>query len=317
MRTYMRRRSGYRSIRGGHVIELQKEIAKDDVGPISVDGVFGGQTEAALKYWQAKKSLPTTGMVDEQTWIRATNKELPSQFQRCLAITAAFEGHGYTLAAGNWDNAYLTWGIIGFTLKHGNLGKVIKMIVDRHPSLLRKTIGKDKADELWSIIFDTAANKKAWGNSISVEPKKYRVRSDWKDAFEALGNQPEVRLIQEEVARKVYWSKAVADLKKYGKLTESDISLFFDTAVQNGGVDSKKAQLIKKAINDNPDVNGKDRLVLLATAIADGSNPKYREDVLSRRNAIATGVGLVHGAKYYLEDWAIGLHKITTDQLDP
>ena len=29
-------------------------------------------------------------------------------------------------AAGNWDNAYLTWGIIGFTLRYGSLGQVIQ-----------------------------------------------------------------------------------------------------------------------------------------------------------------------------------------------
>jgi hypothetical protein len=32
------------------------------------------------------------------------------------------------MVAGNFDNAWLTWGIIGFTLKHGEIQKIIKEV---------------------------------------------------------------------------------------------------------------------------------------------------------------------------------------------
>ena len=172
MRIYMRRRSGYRAVRGGYVIDLQKAISPGNPTPLSIDGVFGKQTENALRNWQARQGLDPTGVVDELTWTTATAQELPSYFQRCLAITAAFEGHGYTFAAGNWDNAYLTWGVVGFTLKHGNFGKVFETIEDRHPNLLRTTIGANKAMELLDVVNSNAARKRDWGNSISVSPKK-------------------------------------------------------------------------------------------------------------------------------------------------
>lgn len=315
MRVYLRRRPGFRNVRGGHVIELQRGINPLIHTPLSIDGVFGAQTEAALKLYQAKAGLQPTGMVDELTWQSATGKDLPSVFRRCLAITAAFEGHGYTFAAGNWDKAYLTWGVVGFTLKHGNLGKVIKTSASRHPGVIHDTIGLSKAEKLLYIVDASAAEKKDWGDSISVLPKKYRIRADWEDAFEMLGNLPEIRAIQDEIARTVYWARAVSDMQQFGKLTEADAALFFDTAVQNGGVNSTKAQSIQQALAANPGAAGRDRLNLIANAIADGSNPVFHDDVLSRRATIATGKGRVHGADYLIEDWSVDYAAIEDQDL--
>lgn len=315
MRIYMRKRPGYRYVRGGTVIQFQKAIAAGNPTPLSIDGVFGNQSEMALRTWQSRHGMTVTGMVDELTWSSATGEELPNHFRRCLAITAAFEGHGYTFAAGNWDNAYLTWGVVGFTLKHGNLGKVIRTTEDRHPGLMAATIGASKSQELLDIVDATAARKKAWGEKISVLPKKYRIRPDWEDAFEALGHRGEVRAIQDEIARKVYWKRAVSDLRKYGEPTESDAALFFDTAVQNGGVNTQKGELIRKALSANPGAKDRDRLMLIAKAIADGSNPTYWTDVFSRRSAIASGEGRVHGADYLIEDWMVDLVPVNADDL--
>lgn len=315
MRIYMRKRPGYRYVRGGTVIQFQKAIAAGNPTPLSIDGVFGNQSEMALRTWQSRHGMTVTGMVDELTWSAATGEGLPNHFRRCLAITAAFEGHGYTFAAGNWDNAYLTWGVVGFTLKHGNLGKVIRTTEDRHPGLMAATIGASKSQELLDIVDASAAQKKAWGEKISVLPKKYRIRQDWEDAFEVLGQRGEVRAIQDEIARKVYWKRAVSDLRKFGEPTESDAALFFDTAVQNGGVDTQKGELIRKALSANPGAKDRDRLMLIAKAIADGSNPTYWKDVFSRRSAIASGEGKVHGAAYLIKDWMVDLVPVNADDL--
>jgi hypothetical protein len=221
------------------------------------------------------------------------------------AVTAAFEGHGYTFAAGNWDNAYLTWGIVGFTLKGGNLGEVLRRVRDRHPGLIQQAMGVEKANELLEVIDASQAKQRNWANGISLPPNKYRVREDWEDAFTALGNRPEVRSVQDEVAWDVYWNQAVSDLNRFGELTELDASLFFDTAVQNGGVNDVKAKNIREALKANPGVSGRRRLSLIADAIADGSVAAFKEDVRSRRQAIARGEGTVHGADYCIEDWGI------------
>ncbi|MGJ8529385.1 hypothetical protein [Maritalea sp.] len=197
---------------------------------------------------------------------------------------------------------------MGFTLKHGNFGKVIRTVEQRHPGLLEFTIGASKSSELLDIIDAKAVDKKKWGNSLSKLPQKYMIHTDWEDAFDELGNQSEVRVIQDEVAHNVYWARAQKDLEKYGRQTESDAALFFDTAVQNGGIDKKKAKLMADAFSANPNAknNEKLRLHVIAEAIASGSNSKFYEDVLSRKGCIAAGKGRVHGARYFLKDWALG-----------
>lgn len=38
--------------------------------PITIDGIFGPNTEAAVKAQQHDFGLPTTGVVDDNTWIK-------------------------------------------------------------------------------------------------------------------------------------------------------------------------------------------------------------------------------------------------------
>ena len=277
----------------------------------SVDGIYAGQTTQALRLWQAGKRLNPSGAIDELTWQGLTNTSGPSLFRRCLALTAAFEGHGYTLAVGNFDGAYLTWGIIGFTLKGGNLGEVIKRVHSRHPTLLEDAFGGDRAEELLGIISASRDEQKVWADSLSEGAKKHFLRQDWRDGFETLGNRGEVRAIQDEVAREVYWARAVKDMAKYGAMTELDAALFFDTAVQNGGVDQEKGDAIRGALNNESGLATKDRLSRIAKAIAAKSKSEFQADVLSRRATIASGSGGVHGVTYSVENWGLGDFSIT------
>ncbi len=301
-------------VRGGLVIDLQLVLERG--GHLaSVDGIYGRQTAQAIKQWQGGKRFVPTGAVDELTWQGLTNTEAPPLFRRCLALTAAFEGHGYTLAVGNFDGAYLTWGIIGFTLKHGNFGKVITAIRDRHPALLTETMGKEKAAEILKAVNGTDSAKKAFGNSITLSAKAGALRQDWKDAFKDLGDRREVRAIQDEVARTEYWTRGVKDMQRFGKMTEIDAALFFDTSVQNGGVDADKAEAIKKALASLPrKATNRERLKATAEAIASESKPEYRNDVLSRRQTIALGSGNVHGAEYRIGVW--GLDDVAVSETD-
>ena len=173
-------------------------------------------------------------------WRGIVRTDPPALFRRCLALTAAFEGHGYTLALGNWDNAFITWGIVGFTLKGGNLSEVVKRIAARHPGLLERVIGDDRARALLDVIGATRARQQAFANGISLPPKKVRLQTDWEDAFEGLGNRPEVRAIQDEVARDRYWATALRDFRKFDLEDELDAALMFDTTVQNGGIDGAR-----------------------------------------------------------------------------
>jgi peptidoglycan hydrolase-like protein with peptidoglycan-binding domain len=109
--------------------------------PKALTASFGKATEAAVKAFQQSSSFEPTGRVDVGTWMALLSMPAPNTQERALQLTAAFEGHGFSLAQGNWDGAGITWGIIGFTLKHGALGKIILTVFDESPALVQQSFG--------------------------------------------------------------------------------------------------------------------------------------------------------------------------------
>ena len=84
--------------------------------------------------------------MDVSTWTKLLGAQVPTTQARSLQLTAAFEGHGFTLAQGNRDGAGITWGIIGFTLKHGELSKIIlKIFAEMPPSCRRLSVTTPKS----------------------------------------------------------------------------------------------------------------------------------------------------------------------------
>lgn len=56
-----------RRAKGDQVIWLQQHLASEDAS-VSVDGVFGTQTDTALRNFQTARGLPATGTTDAATW---------------------------------------------------------------------------------------------------------------------------------------------------------------------------------------------------------------------------------------------------------
>jgi hypothetical protein len=56
-----------RKARGDQVIWLQQHLASVDAS-VDIDGVFGVQTDAALRSFQVSRGLPETGVTDAATW---------------------------------------------------------------------------------------------------------------------------------------------------------------------------------------------------------------------------------------------------------
>ncbi len=307
---FRRAPSGYRNVSGAHVIALQRGLVNSAAVKPAIDGDFGRQTENSVKSWQAERGREPTGAIDAADWSDITNLEPPSLFLRCLSLTARFEGHGYTIAAGNWDDAYVTWGIIGFTLKGGSLQKVLQLIGE---AAIEETMGRDKCAELLDICSASSAAQKSWADRISREPRKYKLRADWQDAFKALGELDAAREAQHAIARDIYWRQAAQDTKAYGEMTERDAALFFDTAVQNGGV-FRKGDGVRRAVRRLRNPDEATRLSAIADSIANQSRSSFREDVRSRRRAIATGQGNVHGASYLVECWGVAANTPITEQ---
>src|SRR4051812_49349380 len=71
---------------------------------VEVDSWYGSGTAAAVRRFQNANALTASGNVDDFTWKKLLpTAPLPMLAERCLALTAAFEGHDYTLAVGDFD----------------------------------------------------------------------------------------------------------------------------------------------------------------------------------------------------------------------
>src|SRR5262245_52352177 len=130
-----------------------------------VDGVFGEQTHAAVAAFQGDTGAPQTGSVDAPTWAALLGVQSPTIDERSLQVTAAFEGHGFGLAQGNFDGAGITWGIIGFTLESGEIKKIVDAIEESHPGIVSSAFGLD-ADEFLLILTRPVAEQIFWADSV-------------------------------------------------------------------------------------------------------------------------------------------------------
>jgi len=241
-----------------------------------------------------------TGDVDTDTWGAVTQLPVPSIAERALALTADFEGHGFELAQGNFDGAGITWGIIGFTLLSGELGKIVHEVQAARPDLIKLAFG-DLTPRLLQLIDQTFAQQLAFADSVSILPGKARLAEPWRSCFGVLGSMPEVQDVQLRHVRNDYFQPALATAGKLNLKTELGVALAFDIHVQNGGV---KAPIVT-SLQGATFASERDLRVALANAVADSANPTFKEDVRSRKMAVATGNGVVHGASFALKSWGL------------
>lgn len=302
---------GYRSVRGQIIEDLQQSLKNEDCNPGIIDGIFGNDTRDGLIKWQRQKNLEPTGKVDVDTWQQLLKRPIPPIEQRALQLTATFEGHSFTMVAGNFDNAWLTWGIIGFTLKHGEIQKIINEVNQNHPELLKDSFG-DLTDQLITVMGGSRDQMADWANDISIGSKRYKVEREWEEAFDRLGSFKEVQEIQLQKVEK-YFDIASRDADRFGLLSESGYALCFDIAVQNGGVDhGNEQQRIMRELEINQPSDEQDIREIIANVVAENSNPRWVEDVRKRKLTIANGTGIVHGTRYQIKTWGIGEHPATT-----
>jgi peptidoglycan hydrolase-like protein with peptidoglycan-binding domain len=291
--------------RGEIVRKVQRGLQGLGFNPGIIDGDYGNNTQSAVSAFQQANLLESTGEVDVVTWERLIGTPPPSTRDRSLQLTAAFEGHDFTLAQGNFDGAGITWGIIGFTLKHGELSKIILATHQRDPELVRQAFGM-KTEELISIMTSSKTKQMAFADSISLGTKKVKLAEPWRSAFGKFGEIPEVQALQLELADRDYFQPALQTAQEFDLKTDQGIALAFDIHVQNGGIKASAREEIAGSLADQPVTSEQELRVIIAHAVADQARPEYREDVRSRKLTIATGSGKVHGAIYLLRNWGLG-----------
>jgi len=288
-----------RGARGDLVEALQRGLG---FGLMDIDGDYGGQTHRAVEGFQRPRALPVTGVADAATWTAVTGRPVPHLFERCLGLTADFEGHGYKIAKGNWDDAGLTWGIIGFTVASGEMPALIKLAGAHHAPLIDLAFG-DLAGKLRAVMYGSLAKQMEWADSISIPPKKVDISAPWANAFRIFGELAEIRALQRARAREKYFEPALKTAAKFGLVSELGVALCFDIHVQNGGINASREAKIRAKM---PAANEPALRKIIANIVAETSKPKFVEDVRYRKLTIATGQGTVHGTKYTVENWGLG-----------
>lgn len=289
-----------RGARGPLVQQVQVKLQQLKLPLDSSDGIFGSNTETALKNYQKFNGLDVTGRVDFDLWPRLTSESVPALEERSLQLTSAIEGHGYTLAAGNFDGAGLTWGIVGFTVKFGSVQKVLDTVAAEHPGVIRSTF-VDLTKDLERMRNMPVDKQIAFADSISIPGAKFKLVDPWRIAFDRLGSIPEVQEIQRRVAFEQYMKPAKRTAKSLGLTTELGVALCFDVHVQNGGIKPAAMDAIKRSgARSEADLRK-----AIANAVADQALDQWKEDVRRRKLAIATGSGVVHGLSLKLTDWGL------------
>lgn len=286
-----------RGARGELVKRVQRGLAFDER---DTDGIYGGQTEDGVRDFQERNGLQPTGKVDTVAWERITGRPLPALFERALGITADFEGHGFDLIQGNFDGAGLTWGIIGFTLKHGELSAIVLEMNEARPDLVRLAFN-DLAPELVRVMKAPLAEQMAFADSISIGPKKVKAAEPWLSSFALFGRLPEVQDLQLRRAREKYFDPAQKTAGRLSLGSELGVALCFDIHVQNGGVKKNIEARLRELVFSSE----KELRMELANAVADASRPKFQADVRSRKLTLAEGKGKVHGTMYDVPSWGL------------
>ena len=306
--------SGFKNVTGSIVLHLQRALRDAGHPPGKIDGDFGVGTENAVRHFQRAHGLVATGEVDLALWTRLTGHPAPPPiFERALAVTASFEGHGYTKVAGNFDGALITWGIIGFTLGGGNLQKLMARIEQQDPGAIEDAFGSLATDWL-DILKAPKTRQRAWANSVSTGANKVRLQQPWAEAFHRLGLNPEAQKAQNHLAREIYWKAAEGIIRKERLEGELGACLAFDIAVQNGSIDSIDRKHLNRLLAETGPVRGEAYRLIVAEAMALGCKPQYQEDVRSRKKTIATGRGRVHMTNYNLEDWGLADRVVAAEE---
>ena len=153
------------------------------------DGEWGSHTLTALRNWQQANNLPVTGMIDDQTWTQLLSVPVPDLLERALELTGDLEGTGSGGTNDNFDRQGITWGVVGFTWRNGELQDILKEIQTQHPAIFSQAFGA-LAGRMEQILKQPRSAQMDFALSISTNGGN-AIEQSWATAFESLGNAPQ------------------------------------------------------------------------------------------------------------------------------
>lgn len=310
---------------GVEVTRIQQRLADLGLLAASPDGVYGAQTEAAVRRFQQGEGLAVDGAVGPQTWALL----FPGQEQnaplvagdvatRCLALTGSFEtGHlapeCFASVTGDFDGQGMSFGALQWNFGQGSLQPLLKRLLDEHPDVAERIFGA-RLDELRSAVLGGREASMRFAASIQA-PGGKKVAEPWRSLFHSLGLTPEFQGLERDGAA-AYFDRAVRLSASYGLWSERGRALMFDICVQNGSISDATARLIQAGFaalpaDLAPEQAEVERMRIVANRRAEAANPRFVEDVRTRKLCIAEGRGTVHGIAYDLEgQFGLGLRRV-------
>jgi len=297
--------------RGDDVKKIQSALVSAGFSNGAVDGIFGQETELAVKKFQTSAGLSSDGIVGAATWNKLFLREEPvltgGVASRCLALTGSFETgllapDCFARVAGNFDGQGMSFGALQWNFGQGTLQPLFAKMITEHRDIISNIFGAD-LNVLETAIKEGKQAALAFANTIQDSSKK-NVLPAWRDKFKQLGLTAEFQEI-ETMGAAVYFNKAINLCTEYELWSNRGRALMFDICVQNGSISSTVKTLILNDFKQLSSSLSREELEVakmrsIANRRAEAANPKFVEDVRKRKLCIADGKGVVHGINYDL-----------------
>jgi hypothetical protein len=224
---------------------------------------------------------------------------------RCLALTGTFETNMappdcFGCVAGDFDGQGMSYSALQWNLGQGTLQALLADADRAHAAVIQKAFEADYPS-LTAMLAMPRHQQLTWARSIQTP--RHLLVDTWAGYFRALGRTPEFQAVATSHAEAFY--AAALDLcRTYGLTSERAVALMFDIKVQNGGMSPAVQALIQSDFAALPaadaDTTEVAKLRIIANRRADTAAPAWREDVRTRKLAIANGAGAVHGRSFDL-----------------
>jgi len=299
---------------GDDVMLIQKALQDAGFYQSQPDGVFGPNTDAAVRNFQAASGLGGDGIVGPGTWAKLFPSQSPAPAPLsgsldtcCLALTGSFETGRlspdcFACVAGNFDGQGMSFGALQWNFGQGTLQPLLKQMFNNHLDVAATIFGSSLSQLQQAV---NGGRDSAMSFAVSIQDTSGKsIKDPWKQMFRALGLTPEYQAIQVSSAA-AYYGRALSLCKDYGLWTQRGRALMFDISVQNGSIpDSVRSLILADFRQVSPSLSAEDtelaKMRIVANRRAEAARPAFVEDVRRRKLCIAEGKGVVHGITYDL-----------------
>ena len=298
---------------GDAVTRIQEFLSGIKLYSGPLDSSFGGGVSSAVKSYQKQQNLQPSGLVDPATWTRMFPDDPPPVSpiasrplaERCLALTGSFETGKYPPdcfwgLTGDFDGMGLSFGALQWNVGQGTLQPVFERMYSQHADLVRN-IFHEYFDTMAHLAGELVAEQLAFTRSIQT---RGILHEPWQGMLIALGRTLECQQIQTEQASAVF-NQALQMCGDFGLVSERAAALMFDILTQGGSIGNVvRAQIMGDFAHLAAGDPGNEvaKMCIVANRRAASSDPKFIDDVRTRKLTVANGAGTVHGIYYDLDD---------------